>query len=279
MASQLSLANPVLDAEASGPNYAHLQIVGNSAIRPSGGKVQDHVKASPKGPYFISSCPEMLRVRKLVEKIAAFDISVLILGETGTGKDHLAKLIHGRSSRAQRPFLKVNCAALPENLLESELFGYERGAFTGAFRTKPGQFEMCDGGTILLDEVAEMPAALQAKLLHVLQDGCFYRLGGHEPVSVDVRVLAATNANISEAINSQTLRQDLYYRLNAFTIQLPPLRSRTDEIPSLLEYFIKRFASDHGYAEIPSQKGSLMHVPGTTGRAIFVSCRVSFTVY
>ena len=206
MASQLSLANPVLDAEASGPNYAHLQIVGNSAIRPSGGKVQDHVKASPKGPYFISSCPEMLRVRKLVEKIAAFDISVLILGETGTGKDHLAKLIHGRSSRAQRPFLKVNCAALPENLLESELFGYERGAFTGAFRTKPGQFEMCDGGTILLDEVAEMPAALQAKLLHVLQDGCFYRLGGHEPVSVDVRVLAATNANISEAINSQTLR-------------------------------------------------------------------------
>jgi two-component system, NtrC family, response regulator AtoC len=207
---------------------------------------------------FVSSSPEMSRVRKQVEKVAGFDIPVLILGETGTGKEVLARLIHSRSSRAARPFLKVNCAALPDGLLESELFGYERGAFTGAVTSKPGKFEMCHQGTILLDEIGDMPAHLQAKLLHVLEDKCYFRLGGHDLIQVDVRILAATNVNIREAIKSQKLREDLYYRLNSFPIQLPPLRSRRDEIPALLEHFLSRFASDYDFP-VPFLSNRLLH--------------------
>jgi two-component system, NtrC family, response regulator AtoC len=249
MPSNSLLASTAQEDETSGLGQA--QIWRSSLGHSIGDKAKGRAEALVNGSYFVSLSPEMVRVRTKVEKIAGFDIPVLILGETGTGKDLVARLIHGRSSRARRRFLKVNCAALPEALLESELFGHERGAFTGAFRSKPGQFEMCNGGTIFLDEVAEMPPALQAKLLHVLQDKCFYRLGGDETIHVDVRILAATNVNIGEAISSRTLREDLYYRLNAFTIQLPPLRSRTDEIPFLLEHFIGRFASDHGCATIP----------------------------
>ncbi len=207
---------------------------------------------------FVSSSPEMLRVRKQVEKVAGFDIPVLILGETGTGKEVLARLIHSRSSRAAHPFLKVNCAALPDGLLESELFGYERGAFTGAVTSKPGKFEMCHQGTILLDEIGDMPAHLQAKLLHVLEDKCYFRLGGHDLIHVDVRILAATNVDIREAIKSQRLREDLYYRLNSFPIQLPPLRSRRDEIPVLLEHFLERFASDYDFP-VPFLSNRLLH--------------------
>jgi two-component system response regulator AtoC len=215
------------------------------AERPLAAIRRDQAESSNERMHFVSSNPEMLRIRKRTEKISQFDIPVLILGETGTGKEVLARQIHGLSPRAAEPFRKVNCAALPEALLESELFGYERGAFTGALRSKPGQFEMCDRGTIFLDEIAEMPAVLQAKLLHVLQDGSFTRLGGHEAINVDVRVIAATNVNIAEAIRSQRLREDLYYRLNAFTIQMPPLRSLCDEIPDMLEHFARQFASDY----------------------------------
>ena len=197
------------------------------------------------GWSFVSSNPAMLALRQQIEKIANYDIPVLILGESGTGKEVLARLIHSRSSRAKRLFLKVNCAALPGSLLESELFGYERGAFTGAVRSNPGKFELCDSGTILLDEIGEMPPELQAKLLHVLQDRIYSRVGGHELLEANTRVIAATNVDISQALESGRLRQDLYYRLNAFTLRLPPLRSRVDEIPFLLDYFVKRFAGDY----------------------------------
>ena len=187
----------------------------------------------------------MHKVRIQSELLANIDVPVLILGESGTGKEVTAHLIHKLSSRSQRRFLKVNCAALPGELLESELFGYERGAFTGAMRTKPGKFELGDKGTILLDEVAEMPANLQAKLLHVLQDKQFFRLGGENTIEVDVRILAATNVNVHQAIAERKFREDLYYRLSAFTIMLPPLRERQEEIPLLLRHFMGRMATQY----------------------------------
>jgi len=176
-------------------------------------------------------------------------VPVLMLGESGTGKEIVARLIHKSSARSHRAFLKVNCAALPTELLESELFGYEVGAFTGATRSKPGKFEQCDKGTILLDEIGEMSPNLQAKLLHVLQDQEFSRLGGRSSVKVNVRILAATNIDVQQAIASKQLREDLYYRLNAFTIKIPPLRDRKDEIPTLLRHFMTRFAES--YARSP----------------------------
>jgi len=198
------------------------------------------------GSIFVASSHAMLSIRQQIEKIADYDIPVLILGESGTGKEVVARFLHGRSAKARHPFLKVNCAALPGPLLESELFGYERGAFTGAVRSNPGKFEICRSGTILLDEIGEISPTLQAKLLHVLQDKAVCRLGGNAPVRVDARVVAATNVDINEALESGALRQDLYYRLNTFVLRIPPLRSRPEEIPLLLEHFIGRFASLFG---------------------------------
>jgi transcriptional regulator with PAS, ATPase and Fis domain len=169
-----------------------------------------------------------------------------VLGDSGTGKEVLAKYIHKTSPRSNRMFLKVNCAAMPGDLLESELFGYEQGAFTGANRSKPGKFELCNHGTIFLDEIGEMPPSLQAKLLHVLQDGTFSRLGGRNPVKVDVRVIAATNIDIKAAIAQKKFREDLFYRLNGFTLNLPPLRKRKEEIPIVLQYFVARLADEFG---------------------------------
>ena len=201
--------------------------------------------------FFVASSPAMRKIRSQVGLVANVDIPVLILGESGTGKEILARLIHKMSPRAHRTFLKVNCAALPADLLESELFGYEPGAFTGADRSKPGKFELCNKGTILLDEIGEMPPQLQAKLLHVLQDGQFSRLGGRTTIKVDVRVLAATNINIQEAIQTKKLREDLYYRLNAFTLRLPPLRDRKEEIPILLKHMMARMAESYANAPLP----------------------------
>jgi two-component system response regulator AtoC len=195
--------------------------------------------------FFVAASPAMRKVRVQAELLANINVPVLILGESGTGKEVTAHLIHKLSSRSHQRFLKVNCAALPAELLESELFGYERGAFTGAMRTKPGKFELCNEGTILLDEVAEIPANLQAKLLHVLQDKQFFRLGGETMIDVDVRVLAATNINVREAIEERKFREDLYYRLSAFTISLPPLRERPAEIPVLLRHFMARLAAQY----------------------------------
>jgi transcriptional regulator with PAS, ATPase and Fis domain len=179
------------------------------------------------------------------------DIPVLLLGESGTGKEVLGRLIHKLSPRAHRTFLKVNCAAVPADLLESELFGYETGAFTGATHPKPGKFELCNKGTILLDEIGEMPPLLQAKLLHVLQDQQFSRLGSRSVVKVDVRILAATNVNIPEALATKRLREDLYYRLNAFTLQLPPLRERKEEVPILLKHFMSHLSERYARASLP----------------------------
>lgn len=200
---------------------------------------------------FIAASPIMQQVRMQAELVADLNVPVLLLGESGTGKEVTAKLIHKLSSRSAARFLKVNCAAFPSELLESELFGYERGAFTGAMRTKIGKFELCNKGTILLDEIGEMPTALQAKLLHVLQDNQFSRLGGNQTIRVDVRILAATNVEVHQAMAERRLREDLYYRLSAFSIQLPPLRARGEEIPLLMNHFMQRNAEQYGRSPRP----------------------------
>lgn len=192
---------------------------------------------------FVRGSQRMREVESHCRLVASTDIPVLILGESGTGKEIAAKFIHKMSTRSSRNFLKVNCAAMPLDLLESELFGYEQGAFTGAVKPKPGKFELCNNGTIFLDEIGEMPTALQAKLLQVLQDGTFSRLGSRTTIKVEVRVIAATNINIKAAIGQRTFREDLYYRLNGFCIHVPPLRERREEIPILSKYFLSRNAS------------------------------------
>jgi len=200
---------------------------------------------------FVRSSKRMRDLESQAALVARADIPLLILGESGTGKEILALYTHKMSSRSQNTFLKVNCAAVPADLLESELFGYEQGAFTGAVKTKPGKFEICSGGTIFLDEIGEMPAILQAKLLQVLQDGTFSRLGSRSPMRVDVRVIAATNINMKEAMANKTFREDLYYRLNGFTLNIPPLRDRREEIPVLAEYFMRKGARRYDRDPLP----------------------------
>lgn len=201
--------------------------------------------------FFLAASQKMKKIYEQVQRIARVEVPVLITGESGTGKEIVALLLHKHSPRAKKRFLKVNCAAIPEELLESELFGYEAGAFTGASSSKPGYFEQCDHGTILLDEIGEMPPRLQAKLLQVLQEQRFFRLGGRSPVAVDVRILAATNINVKQAVEEGRLRLDLYYRLNAFSISLPPLRERPEEIAPLFRHFMKRLAYAYRYPPRP----------------------------
>jgi DNA-binding NtrC family response regulator len=194
------------------------------------------------GKFFLAAAPAMKKLYEQLLRIARVDMPVLITGESGTGKEIIAQLLHTHSPRSKRSFLKINCAAIPEDLLESELFGYEAGAFTGAGKAKPGYFEQCDRGTILLDEIGEMPSRLQAKLLQVLQEQSFFRLGGKSPVKVDVRILAATNVDVKLAVEQGRLRLDLYYRLNGFNLCLPPLRERREEIVPLFRSFMKHMA-------------------------------------
>jgi DNA-binding NtrC family response regulator len=189
----------------------------------------------------IGAGPEMRKVYQIVEQAAPTSASVLISGESGTGKELVAQTIHQLSPRAQQPFVPINCAAIPETLLESEIFGHEKGAFTGAMDRREGCFELADRGTLFLDEIAEMTPATQVKLLRVLQEQTFRRLGGRTEQTVDVRVLAATNVNPAEAVKSGKLREDLYYRLNVFTIELPPLRQRKDDLPLLIQSFLVEF--------------------------------------
>jgi DNA-binding NtrC family response regulator len=197
--------------------------------------------------------PKILQIRNISLQVADTDVPVLILGESGVGKEVLARFIHTHSGRQNEPFVKVNCAALPAELLESELFGYERGAFTGAMREKPGKFELAGSGTILLDEIAEMSPHLQAKLLHILQDGEFNRLGGVRPLRVSARILASTNKHLEQAVAKGDFREDLFYRLNVIKIEVPPLRERREDIPSLAQSFLNRYRAKYhrGALQLP----------------------------
>jgi DNA-binding NtrC family response regulator len=253
LGAQDYLPKPFHEAELNAVIRRSLRRLPHQKVEPTTATVE--AEEVGEDVFFVAASEAMHRIRSQVGMVARVDVPVLLLGESGTGKEVVARLIHKLSLRAQQVFLKVNCAALPSELLESELFGYEAGAFTGATRPKPGKFEICNKGTILLDEIGEIPPSLQAKLLHVLQDQQFSRLGSRSVVKVDVRILAATNINIQQAIAAKKLREDLYYRLNAFTIHLPPLRERPEEIPLLLRHFMSRFAARYGRDPLPLSPG------------------------
>ena len=195
---------------------------------------------------FVAVSPAMRALEDTARRVAATDATLLITGESGSGKEVLARFVHRSGPRARGPFVKVNCAALPDHLLESELFGYEKGAFTGADTRKRGRFELAGGGIILLDEIAEMSLALQAKLLQVLEDKTFNRLGGLEPVTVDVQIVAATNRDLEEDVAAGRFRADLYFRLRVIELWVPPLRDRREDIPPLIDYFLCRFSRQYG---------------------------------
>lgn len=203
--------------------------------------LQEEIKLNNNFEEIVSKSKKFHKVLQQIEQVASTDATVLILGESGTGKELLARAIHNISKRSKRPLIKINCATLPANLIESELFGHERGAFTGAMDRKIGRFELADSGTIFLDEIGELPIELQAKLLRVLQEGEFERLGNPKTMKVNVRVIAATNRNLEEAIEKKEFREDLFYRLNVFQIVSPPLRNRKEDIPLLVTHFVKKY--------------------------------------
>ena len=229
---------PELDA-------AFLKVRQKQQLRTENQALRDYCEQLTEDISFLAASPQMLKIRQQILQIAPVDVPIFISGESGVGKEVVARMIHLRSMRRQQAFVKVNCAALPGELLESELFGYEQGAFTGAVRAKPGKFEMANKGTIFLDEIAEMSPHLQAKLLHVLQDGQYSRLGARSVINVDVRVLAATNMNVKEAMKTGRFREDLYYRLNVLSIHIPPLRERTGEIPLLFRHFLVKYSEKY----------------------------------
>jgi two-component system, NtrC family, response regulator AtoC len=207
----------------------------------------------------LCTSPRMRAVRDLIGKVASTNATVLLTGESGVGKEVVARAVHQESPRAGNQFLKVNCAALPGELLESELFGHQRGAFTGAYRDKPGKFELAAKGTLMLDEIGEVPLRLQAKLLHILQDGEFARVGGERVLHTDVRVVAATNRDLEAEIRAGRFREDLYYRLNVVEIRVPPLRERRDEIPALVDHFLKTANAQYARAvDIPPSTMQLL---------------------
>ncbi|MGC8706099.1 MAG: sigma-54 interaction domain-containing protein, partial [Desulfurella sp.] len=199
-------------------------------------------KTTYDGDYVFKS-EKMQKILQLIKKVANTDATVLLSGETGTGKEVIAKLIHASSNRSKQPFISVNCASIPSNLLESELFGYEKGAFSGAVKTYKGKFEQANGGTLLLDEISEMPLELQAKLLRVLQEKVVDKLGSTESVKIDVRIICTTNRNLAEQVKNGSFREDLFYRINVFPIFLSPLRERREDIPDLINFFIKKYSN------------------------------------
>jgi two-component system nitrogen regulation response regulator GlnG len=203
----------------------------------------------------VGRCPQMQEVYKAIGRVAPQDVTVLVTGESGTGKELVARAIYQHSKRAGQPFLAINCAAIPETLLESELFGHEKGAFTGADRRRVGKFEQCHGGTLFLDEVGDLHPLTQAKLLRVLQEQRFERLGGNETVETDVRIIAATNSDLTKRVAAGRFREDLYYRLNVFPIKLPPLHDRVGDLDLLVDYYVRRFEAELGKPEavVPSE--------------------------
>jgi two-component system response regulator AtoC len=219
-----------------------LEITIEEKARPRPAASEKLLSPSPKEAV-VSANPQMREIEAIIDPVGWSEAPVLIQGETGVGKEVLARALHARSPRAAKPFIKLNCAALPSELVESELFGYERGAFTGAFQKKPGMFELADGGTLLLDEIGDMDYKLQAKLLQVLQDQAFQRLGGKETVQVDVRIMAATHNDLEKAILAGKFREDLYYRLNIINLHLPPLRERKEDILPLAEALLRKHAA------------------------------------
>ena len=214
-------------------------------------QLRDQVRRHSDFTMLFGTSPKMEEVKETIEQVADTNATVLIRGESGTGKEVVARMVYGQSPRRDKPFVKVNCAAIPNELLESELFGYEPGAFTGANRQKLGKFDQANYGTIFLDEISEMHPALQAKLLHVLQDGEFARLGGKRDIAVDVRVLAATNKPLETAVAEGIFREDLFYRLNVVTIHIPPLRERREEIPIFLDFFLRKYSEFYGKTPAP----------------------------
>jgi two-component system response regulator AtoC len=214
-----------------------------AADGPVDGTGAEHVPPGPYDPF--ANSLRMRALKRVVDLAASTDATVLVTGESGVGKELVVRAVHQESPRLHHAFIKVNCAALPADLLESELFGYERGAFTGAYRRKPGKFELANGGSIFLDELGEMPLPLQAKVLHVLQDREFSRLGSREDVRVDVRVIAATNRDLIQLVDRGRFREDLYYRLSVVNISVPPLRDRMEELPRLIEVFLDRYARQY----------------------------------
>ena len=214
--------------------------------------IADHID----NRLLFGSSDKMGAIGKRIEQIEGVDVPVLIVGESGTGKELVANDVHLRSSRRNGPIVKVNCVAIPGELLESELFGYERGAFTGAYSNKPGRFEFAHKGTLFLDEIGDMPLSLQAKLLRVLQEGSFFRLGGNEEIRVDTRIIASTNKDLETAIMDRSFREDLYYRLNVIKLHIPPLRERKEEIPILISYFLRKYR--HAYNK------EVKHLPDRT---------------
>jgi two-component system response regulator AtoC len=224
-------------------SHEELRLAISRALERTGGS---HVPAArgipPENPIFLGRNPHMREIQDLIGRIGWSEAPVLIQGETGSGKEVISRELHAQSPRADKPFIKLNCAALPSELVESELFGYERGAFTGAFQKKAGMFEIADGGTLLLDEIGDMDVRLQSKLLQVLQDSSFQRIGGKDTVKVDVRIIAATHRDLERAIVDGNFREDLYYRLNVINIQVPPLRDRKEDVPVLAEFLMKKHA-------------------------------------
>jgi DNA-binding NtrC family response regulator len=210
------------------------------------GQLRDRVRRQSDFSTLFGTSPRMEEIKNTIEQVAETNATVLIRGESGTGKEVVARMIYGQSPRRDKAFVKVNCAAIPHELLESELFGYEPGAFTGANRQKLGKFDQANLGTLFLDEISEMHPALQAKLLHVLQDGQFSRLGGKRDIAVDVRVLAATNKFLEQAVAQGAFREDLFYRLNVVTVHIPPLRERREEIALFLEFFLRKYSEFYG---------------------------------
>jgi len=221
----------------------------NSRLREENRSLREALGQKYSHPNIIAISPKMQEVLATVERVAPTNSTVLLGGESGVGKDLIARAIHEKSRRASGPFIKINSTAIPENLLESELFGYEKGAFTGAATSKPGKFELADKGTLFLDEIGDVPPAIQVKLLRVLQEREFERLGGTRTIKVDVRLLAATNRDLRAALEDGTFREDLYYRLNVVPIDIPPLREHKEDIPGLANLFLARFAKDSGKEE------------------------------
>jgi len=211
-------------------------------------------------PQLIGEHPLMQQIRKLVDRVATSDVTVLVHGESGTGKEVVARMIHARSARAGQPFIAVNCGAIPAELLESEMFGHERGSFTGAISSRAGMFQLANGGTIFLDEVSEMSPALQVKLLRVLQEREVRPVGSDRSVKIDVRVIAATNKNLENEIAAGRFREDLFYRLNVVPVPLPPLRERRSDVPLLVEHYLERHKQRHRRKEVRITEEALVHL-------------------